>query len=166
VQTSRAEFERAGCPNIRLLSPFREGAVNDWKLVEPSLQRKALRYHEIYRIRNKILRQFLQYFATLRKPRKKLAALREIAEMEFRFTEKDRLKERRALFDKHKDWKLPLEPNTKCIVCNNTAQLRHHIVQLRNGGTNGHLNLIPLCVPCHEEIHPWMKQLRLQHSSY
>ena len=46
---------------------------------------------------------------------------------------------------------------TKCYVCkNNEAYCLHHILLLKNGGTNNLLNLIPICKSCHEKIHNWL----------
>jgi hypothetical protein len=40
-----------------------------------------------------------------------------------------------------------------CGVCTGAAVHRHHIIPLANGGGNSKHNLIPLCHPCHEEVH-------------
>ena len=45
---------------------------------------------------------------------------------------------------------------TFCFVCGHDPDHRHHIVQIQHGGTNGAANLVWLCRPCHERIHPWM----------
>lgn len=37
------------------------------------------------------------------------------------------------------------------------ARHLHHIIPLNGGGVNIRLNLVPLCIDCHTEIHPWMK---------
>jgi hypothetical protein len=123
--------------------------MQDWRYLDPK------KFHRMHKFRNKILRQFLEYFMSLKTVDEKLSALREIAGMKFLSTTREWLVERRYKFDKHKNWKLSL--NADCAVCHKKAQLRHHIVQLQNGGTNGHQNLIPLCNMCHEEVHPWMK---------
>lgn len=45
-----------------------------------------------------------------------------------------------------------------CWVCRNHALMfNHHVIQLQNGGSNWHLNIVKLCDFCHCEIHPWMK---------
>lgn len=111
-----------------------------------------------FKKRNIILRQFLAYFASLTSKKQKLAALKEIAAMDFPVSDKpikDRIKVRRGKFNKHKHKKLDLAGN--CVVCGASADVRHHIIQLQKGGTNGPQNLVLLCDPCHEEIHPWLK---------
>lgn len=44
-----------------------------------------------------------------------------------------------------------------CFCCGARAQVRHHIVWIRNGGRNHKSNIVPLCRDCHAEIHPWLK---------
>lgn len=45
----------------------------------------------------------------------------------------------------------------KCWCCARVAALvRHHVIQLQNGGGNWHLNIVPICDWCHAEVHPWM----------
>ena len=63
---------------------------------------------------------------------------------------------RRGLHDKFKSnyfarW-------IKCFVCRiNKVENIHHVVMLKNGGSNDEANLIGICKDCHAEIHPWMK---------
>jgi len=46
-----------------------------------------------------------------------------------------------------------------CGCCGATGMLiRHHIVTLKNGGTNKRRNLIKLCEWCHFQIHPYMEE--------
>lgn len=48
-----------------------------------------------------------------------------------------------------------------CGCCWRTRQLdRHHVIQLQNGGHNGHLNIIDICRKCHTAIHPWMARAK------
>jgi hypothetical protein len=44
----------------------------------------------------------------------------------------------------------------RCFVCNGPRHLRHHIIQIQNGGVNLRENVVWLCNACHEEVHPWM----------
>ncbi len=44
-----------------------------------------------------------------------------------------------------------------CFSCGEQCQHRHHVIQIQNGGRNDGKNVIPICISCHEEIHPWMK---------
>lgn len=47
-----------------------------------------------------------------------------------------------------------------CWVCGQMALLvKHHVVQLQNGGHSWELNIIKICDPCHCEIHPWLRPL-------
>lgn len=45
----------------------------------------------------------------------------------------------------------------QCWACAGFADLvRHHVIQLQNGGTNWHLNTVKICEACHAAIHPWL----------
>lgn len=44
-----------------------------------------------------------------------------------------------------------------CFACGVPATVRHHIIWIKNGGRNSRKNIIPLCRPCHAEIHPWLR---------
>lgn len=46
----------------------------------------------------------------------------------------------------------------ECAICCGRKWIeKHHIVPLAYGGINDNLNLLGICMPCHDEIHPWMK---------
>ena len=45
---------------------------------------------------------------------------------------------------------------SRCFVCSNPSQQRHHIILLKNGGSNHRRNIIKLCIDCHKEIHPYL----------
>lgn len=46
----------------------------------------------------------------------------------------------------------------KCFVCDQKAREWHHIIQLQNGGLPAKkAGIIPICRPCHIQIHPWMQ---------
>lgn len=45
----------------------------------------------------------------------------------------------------------------KCFVCRTEmAYCQHHIIALKNGGSDTGLNRIMICKCCHEKIHPWL----------
>lgn len=44
-----------------------------------------------------------------------------------------------------------------CICCGKSGSHRHHIIQLQHGGKNDKNNVVPICVKCHSDIHPWMR---------
>ena len=47
----------------------------------------------------------------------------------------------------------------QCWACSGWADVfNHHIVQLQNGGTNHHRNLVRICGECHRVIHPWLRK--------
>jgi hypothetical protein len=43
--------------------------------------------------------------------------------------------------------------NSKCLDCSGSASEVHHVVRLKDGGTNQYLNLISLCHVCHKKRH-------------
>lgn len=107
--------------------------------------------------RNRILTQFMEHFRKLETKELRLAALREIAAMEFDCNyDAGRREATRERFDatKNKYYRL----HGPCRVCLSPANVRHHVIQLKNGGTNTSNNLVRLCNGCHEAVHPWMKR--------
>ena len=64
----------------------------------------------------------------------------------------------RGAFDKVKRRRCHLEKR-KCFVCRESGEVRHHIIPINGGGTNAKRNVVPLCRPCHAEIHPWLKKI-------
>jgi hypothetical protein len=46
----------------------------------------------------------------------------------------------------------------ECGVCPNEWREKHHIVPLAYGGINENINLIAICLECHDAIHPWLKE--------
>lgn len=60
-------------------------------------------------------------------------------------------------------WKiLPNVSQRPCLVCLQPADQRHHVIQLQHGGLNVAANIVPICEPCHEWVHPWMAERRQQ----
>jgi hypothetical protein len=45
----------------------------------------------------------------------------------------------------------------ECGVCPNEWREKHHIVPLAYGGINEDINLLAICLECHDAIHPWMR---------
>ena len=58
---------------------------------------------------------------------------------------------------KHKNKNISKKLNNPCFVCFEDSECRHHIISIKNGGTNGKRNIVQLCNNCHSEIHPWLK---------
>lgn len=54
---------------------------------------------------------------------------------------------------------LPLKPDETCYVCEAKATLRHHVIQVINGGRSKLNNLVPLCRDCHKKIHPHLNRV-------
>ena len=101
------------------------------------------------------LERFAKQFSQAHKPAIKLKLLREMAELKYS-TVKAKLQPLiRQEFDQNKHKWLKLKG--VCAVCMNQPNVRHHIVQIQNGGLNNRKNLMLLCNPCHAEIHPWLK---------
>jgi hypothetical protein len=67
-------------------------------------------------------------------------------------------KKARAGFDQNKIHHLPLTEKSNCFTCPNLATIRHHVIQIQNGGKNKRNNIVPLCSRCHSNIHPHLKR--------
>lgn len=53
--------------------------------------------------------------------------------------------------------KLLTVPIEQCPTCGLRPKEKHHVIPLAFGGINEDINLILICMACHDEIHPWMK---------
>jgi len=50
----------------------------------------------------------------------------------------------------------------QCWGCGIVGKLiRHHVIQLQNGGTNWHENIELVCEVCHDEVHRCLKARQL-----
>lgn len=90
----------------------------------------------------------------------KLTALKTLSLVVVPYKRQKVLPERREQFNESKLKLHPFRRFGMCFVCGNPAHVRHHIVQLQNGGINSKKNLVSLCNPCHEQIHPWLSKTR------
>ena len=91
-------------------------------------------------------------------PYERLVSLRTYAE-ELHFFDIDAsYRSRRQFHDRYKsqwfkEWR-------NCLVCEvGKVENIHHIVTLKNGGTNDERNLIGICKLCHSKIHPWLSNV-------
>lgn len=62
----------------------------------------------------------------------------------------------RSEFEKRKNLRRRYKGFTLCFACKAEAEVRHHIIWLRNGGRNNKRNVLALCRDCHAVIHPWL----------
>ena len=86
----------------------------------------------------------------------KIKILKDLAEVVVDPISIETLIQRRRNFDKKKNASFPLA-NAICWVCDMPAEIRHHVVLLKNGGSaTGKRNVIYLCNRCHAEVHPWL----------
>ncbi len=48
----------------------------------------------------------------------------------------------------------------RCFACDDTQKnlYFHHIIEIQNGGSNHTRNLVPICFPCHQALHPWLTE--------
>lgn len=87
-----------------------------------------------------------------------LAALIQIGTIELKPSPKARTPEyNRKQYVKFKSKLKGYNGFVLCFCCGARAQVRHHIIWIRNGGRNHKRNIVPLCRDCHAEIHPWLK---------
>ena len=119
-------------------------------------QRKKNRKPQVWKFeRNNALRVFWPKF-NAGDGIQKIALLIEMAGQVFgdKNGHKGSLRKRRSRFDENKGKYYRLDG--PCRVCGRAANVRHHIVQLQNGGGNHGTNLVRLCDGCHATVHPWM----------
>ena len=81
----------------------------------------------------------------------KLDLLRQMAGI--RLNNQQCYAERKEQFEQ---WKQRFKLPGPCRVCGDSATVRHHIIQIQNGGPNRKSNIIRLCDDCHAEVHPWL----------
>jgi 5-methylcytosine-specific restriction endonuclease McrA len=84
----------------------------------------------------------------------RLSLLKRYAEIVIRYNGRSPLSDYRSKFNKIKFRLHPLDDFGYCFVCQKKAQVRHHIIQLQNGGINSHNNILSLCNFCHGLVHP------------
>jgi ElaB/YqjD/DUF883 family membrane-anchored ribosome-binding protein len=106
---------------------------------------------------NKELSNFWNRFNIVGTVETKLSLLKIYSNKIFIPVASEQLKDARQQFLRNTN--LRFSADTKCGVCGECYEDRHHIVQLSNGGPNIKKNLIPLCKCCHAEIHPWLKEI-------
>jgi 5-methylcytosine-specific restriction endonuclease McrA len=87
----------------------------------------------------------------------RLRILQEYAEIKIPFKNQMSIAERRERFNAVKRERHSLGTHKNCWICNGKADVRHHIIQLKNGGINSSRNLVSLCNPCHADVHPHLK---------
>jgi HNH endonuclease len=110
-----------------------------------------------YKSKNKrVLLLFWRHFKAARTVEMRIQLLRELAEVVRYKPVPKTLDLHRRKFDKKKH-RLARLTGKDCAVCMSPANVRHHIVQLQNGGINHRKNLVLLCNRCHAEVHPWLK---------
>lgn len=85
----------------------------------------------------------------------KIAILREMASRQYQTQESYESRRNQYVKTRHRLVKLS---GCECYVCGAPATVRHHIIQLQNGGRNSPRNLMGLCDDCHAEIHPWLRE--------
>ena len=79
----------------------------------------------------------------------KLEKLQQLSEIKVKLPQHPSYSYKRARKKKH--------PTRKpCWVCKGKATCQHHIILLKNGGSDGGINRIPICEACHKQIHSWM----------
>lgn len=86
----------------------------------------------------------------------KLDKLIDMSKVVISYNKQASLKVRRDKFNLIKFKRHSLKSHHKCFVCEDVADVRHHIVLLNNGGINSKRNLVSLCNSCHAKIHNWL----------
>jgi hypothetical protein len=106
---------------------------------------------------------------------KKKEIIREVMQFrrdlrEFKYSWDNRVKKLREfsdikIFNCRNYWKFRLQkfvPKGLCEIClKSNADCQHHIILLKNGGTNKPHNRINICENCHCSIHDWIKPYKI-----
>ena len=107
------------------------------------------------------LQSFYYYLNACTNRNSRIELLKKYASKKYEFKHRKPLEVRRINFlasAKRKLSKLIERAKFRlCSACFNFVEIRHHIIQLQNGGDNRKKNIITLCNDCHEEIHPWLR---------
>lgn len=90
-------------------------------------------------------------------PERRLWLLQEMQTFFYPFNHRLPIAVRREQFLTNKrNWRYFKRP---CFVCVKKANIRHHVISLKQGGCPGaKRNIVALCNGCHAEIHPWLKR--------
>ena len=88
--------------------------------------------------------------------RKKLSQLKRLSQVVI--DNKHSKEKLRNVFNCVKYKRHSLNTHPKCFVCFGLADVRHHIILIKNGGINNKRNLVSLCNDCHAKIHPWLQR--------
>jgi 5-methylcytosine-specific restriction endonuclease McrA len=107
-----------------------------------------------------LLENFWRMFDALPNTSMRLGYLRETSSPGWpRVDEGMRKRLRREFSRRYRD--LLKNIDEQCGICGNDRwREKHHIIPLSFGGINDDLNLIAICMKCHNEIHFWMKEAR------
>jgi hypothetical protein len=84
----------------------------------------------------------------------RLEALLSMQDKKYIFKKRESLKKRRTTFVMSKRHLNVFRKD--CFVCRSLCDHRHHVISLKQGGTNAKKNVVPLCLLCHMKIHPWL----------
>lgn len=131
-------------------------AIRDWNNNQRPRKKKIGGYDR--RKRSIALAAFWAKFEVIGGESERLELLRRMAELVFKVASDigpSRIKKMRGFFDERKNRYYRL--SGPCGVCGKPANVRHHIIQIQNGGGNHGLNLIRLCNGCHGAVHPWLR---------
>jgi hypothetical protein len=107
----------------------------------------------------KYLKYFWPKFTFCETPGDRLALVKEATGLDWWVSKELRLKLREE-YKRNRFRYLAVEIDT-CGICEmNRPEERHHVVMLAYGGINADINLLAICLACHDYIHPWMKEGR------
>lgn len=81
--------------------------------------------------------------------RKRLELLKEMSILNF---------DNKIPYQIRRELKHPIKFDKPCFCCKyNQMEVKHHIVQIKNGGMDIGLNRIGICNVCHSRIHHWLR---------
>lgn len=133
-----------------VVSVKKETFKTSWDVYSKKQQKKVRRSDWVGKLAKEVLDVKKNLFR-MRYP-ERIAALRDLAKEKTPFSTPyiERRKQR-------------FRPQGECAVCiMNPATCQHHIVMLKNGGSNRAWNRIQICDDCHSRIHDWLIPKRVQ----
>lgn len=119
------------------------------------METKRINFTNERRKRDRTLEKFWDDFKSLKSVQIKLSLVQAMSQLVYQVGGRRTLQQKRARFNRMKAKYYRAEG--KCMICKGEAFVRHHVIQLRNGGSNSGRNLMRVCFQCHEKIHPWLK---------
>lgn len=156
AQSSIKEYNSAGLYILKSIELILNGETTSVP-VAPPLKETPKSKEKLDGKNTDFVKVFWELIKLKKLPKEKLDLLIDFSKIVIERIDKPELQKRREAFLKAKHLLLPDVKDRLCLCCQFPAEVRHHVIQLKNGGTNYNKNVVPLCESCHGKIHPHIK---------